>query len=75
MIKNRSLIENILNLSAVSFNLAVFADLGEGFQKYGCLFPTYILTENSDDSVFSHISDVVMMKFNELALGTRLYKM
>jgi len=43
MIKNRPLIENILTLPAASFNLAVFADLGEGLQKYGCLLPTYIL--------------------------------
>jgi len=62
MVKNRSLIENILNLPAVLFNLAVFADLGEGLQKYGCLFPTYILTDSSDDNIFSHISDVVMME-------------
>jgi len=43
MIKNIPLIENILTLPSVSFNLAVFADLGEGHQKYGFLLPAYIL--------------------------------
>jgi hypothetical protein len=70
MNKNKPLIENVLTLPAVSFNPAGFADLGEGLQKHGCLFPTYRLTDNNDD-IFGHISDVLMVNFNELALHMR----
>jgi hypothetical protein len=51
MIQNIPLIENILTLSALSFNLVVFIDLGEGFQKYGCLVLTCILTEINGDNI------------------------